>query len=88
MKTPKQKALELVEQFMNIRPIKMSDYSMIYSPTAKQCALLAVDEILSEFDDFDSVCNPKDEDAYNFVKSTINEFIQYWNEVKQEIEKL
>lgn len=45
MKTPKEKAEELVEMFMNIKQLKLSDYSIIYHPTAKQCALLTVDEI-------------------------------------------
>jgi hypothetical protein len=72
MKTPKQKALELVEQFINIRPIKMSDYSMIYSPTAKQCALIVVDEILK---------------VASFYNDSQAEVI-YFKQVKQEIEKL
>ena len=72
MKTPKQKALELVEQFINIRPTKMSDYSMIYSPTAKQCALIVVDEILK---------------VSSFYNDSQAEVI-YFKQVKQEIEKL
>jgi hypothetical protein len=44
--TPKEKAEELVEMFMNIKQQKLSDYSIIYYPTAKQCALIAVEEIM------------------------------------------
>jgi len=44
--TPKEKAEELVEMFMNIKQQKLSDYSIIYYPTAKQCALIAVAEIM------------------------------------------
>jgi hypothetical protein len=44
--TPKEKAKELVYKFKYVKPTKMSDYSIIYLPTAKQCALIAVDEIL------------------------------------------
>jgi hypothetical protein len=44
--TPKEKAEELVEMFMNIKQLKLSDYSIIYYPTAKQCALIAVAEIM------------------------------------------
>ena len=44
--TPKEKAEELVDKFIGIKPIKLSDYSKIYNPTAKQCALIAVEEIL------------------------------------------
>lgn len=44
--TPKEKAEELVEAFMSTKQTKLSDYSRIYQPTAKQCALIAVDEII------------------------------------------
>ena len=64
--TPKDKALELVQKYFkaNHQPYGFKD--------AKQCALIAVDEIL------------------DMVKHTPIEFIEtdYWQEVKQEIEKL
>ena len=67
--TPKQKALELFETYL-IELAKYdfdtnNKYNHPYNEIAKQCALIAVDLILSEFyaDDF-------------------------YNEVKQEIEKL
>jgi hypothetical protein len=50
--TPKQKALELFDKFM--KPVDgLYKYPMCFD-TAKQCALIAVDLILSEFyaDDF------------------------------------
>lgn len=50
------KASELVNIFMGIKPIKLSDYSCIEYPTAKQCALLAV-EFAKE--------NPLNSDGYN-----------------------
>ena len=50
---PKEKAIELVEMFMNIRKQKLSDYSIIYHPTAKQCALIAVNEILDAINEWD-----------------------------------
>jgi hypothetical protein len=40
---PEEKAIELVDAFMNVKPVKLSDYSRIYYPTAKQCALIAVE---------------------------------------------
>ncbi len=45
--TPKEKAEELVNRYMNLNTVKLSDYSVIYTPTAKQCALILVDEILN-----------------------------------------
>jgi len=43
--TPKEKALELFETFQSKSP-KMSDYSVIYIPTALLHAKKCVDEIL------------------------------------------
>jgi hypothetical protein len=60
--SPREKAVELVHKF---------GMENQYYERAKQCALIAVDEILS----INSV--DKDEDLSN-----------YWEEVKQEIEKL
>ena len=64
--TPKEKAEELMLKFMAIKSTKLSDFSVIYSPVAKLCALIAVDEILQ----------------IGCIEVT------YWQEVKQEIEKL
>ena len=73
--TPKEKAEELVDKYMNIRNVKLSDYSIIYLPTAKQCALISVDEILKAVD------NPDE-------KYSMKDSVDYWQEVKQEIENL
>jgi hypothetical protein len=80
---PKEKAVELVEMFMNIKKQKLADYSIIYYPTAKQCALIAVNEILSSFSNIydDFVVEPSVVGGYKNMK-------KYWNEVKQEIEQL
>ena len=64
--TPKEKAEELVNKYETLgkdftRGVSMKEFS-------KQCALIAVDELIS--------------DAYN------NYFYNYWQEVKNEIEKL
>jgi hypothetical protein len=70
--TPKEKAKELVNRYMNLNKVKLSDYSVIYTPTAKQCALIAVDEILNVL-----WHTHKNETEY-----------RYYQEVKQEILKL
>ena len=76
--TPKEKAKELFEKFY---PYVMMD-GYYYEATkegdiqnAKECALFAVDEIFKTV----SMCIPY------LNESTYSE---YWNEVKQEIEKL
>ena len=66
--TPKEKAIELVED-MHDAP------ETGYNEHAKVCALIAVDEILKAVD------NP---DETYLMKHSVN----YWEEVKQEIEKL
>jgi hypothetical protein len=48
MKTPEEKAEELVEFFMNVEPPKMSDYSRLYRPTAILFAKKVCDEVLSD----------------------------------------
>ena len=71
--TPKEKAKELIDKF---------DETMeFYVPAryAKQCALIAVDEIISNT-------------PYGFYSGIIPAYkgtdLDYWQEVKQEIEKL
>ena len=65
MSSAKEKAEELVDKFLN--------EALIDNYEAKRCALIAVDELLSETEEFDGM-------------RVINN--PYWLEVKQEIEKL
>ena len=69
--TPKEKALDLMDSFIQ-RTRNKWELSMSYK-RAKQCALIAVDEIL----------NPK-----AFLISIPLQDKKYWQEVKKEIEKL
>lgn len=83
--TPKEKAKELVDKFYQRFPLKMDvittrgDLSWEYDSwnEAKQCALIAVDEILWEIIKY----------ADN-SKEYVIENSKYWEEVKQEIKKL
>ena len=73
---PKEKAIELVNKFIdyvNCWDDESADpnYTKAYN-YAKQCALIAVNEIMEYLD----------------VILLPNPFAQYWQEVKQEIEKL
>ena len=74
--TPKEKAEELVDKFVQYTP---ADSELEY-PYAKQCALIAVDEMLSSGVDAD----------YYFDKSVgyMISYVEYYQEVKQELEKL
>ena len=79
MSTPQEKANELVDKFYQTtpneawinQPIGLAKEYKAYNQ-AKECALIAVDEIILEMG---SIMFP-------------NPFKQYWQEVKQEIEKL
>jgi transcription termination factor NusB len=74
--TPKEKAQELVD--------KMYHYQWREKERAKECVLIAVDEIINN--------QKKITKNINKHLSTVNIEIQdtsnYWDEVKQEIEKL
>jgi hypothetical protein len=70
--TPKEKAEELVYRYVNLYSHQTENYLDI--DEAKQCALIAVDEILKE----KNGCS-----KYECYGQDIN-----WNEVKKEIENL
>lgn len=72
--TPKEKAEELFEKMLKCD--KVDDYSFIGSFAAKQCALIAVDEIINA----NPHSNPFNTDVYSTM--------EYWQEVKQEINNL
>jgi hypothetical protein len=70
--TPKEKAEELVSKMRR-------DNEMPYQ-YAKQCALIAVDEIIK--------CNPCRESSDRGANFSWQDNTYYWEEVKQEIENL
>ena len=77
--TPKEKALELCQRFgyLGIK-WEQTEYTTLSLENAKQCALIAVDEIGTlKVESFDKLPNPH----HYFSRN-------YWIEVKQEIEKL
>lgn len=73
--TPKEKALQLVEYYLNVLgdEFDREDHWYFYGDKAKQCALISVDEIVKSMPQYPLVRN-----GTHF----------YWEEVKQEIEKL
>jgi hypothetical protein len=72
--SPKEKAEEFIEKFVRYTPAE-EEFEYSY---AKQCALIAVDEIM-EF--------MKMDDEYTETVSNANsKWVHYWQEVKQEIE--
>jgi len=70
--TPKEKAQELFDKMSSNDG---DEYHHCTYYVAKQCALIAVDEIIKT--------NP-----YEWDGQDLNSTIEYWQEVKQKIEKL
>lgn len=74
--TPEEKAKELVSNMIphQWHKLKSGDAPSIYKQSAKQCALIIVDEMLS---------------LGSMVGSDLSDsFYIYWQQVKKEIEKL
>jgi hypothetical protein len=72
--TPKEKAIELVDKFREYSHTDFNYYSGVDTEikNAKQCALIAVDLLISE----------------TFLDFYVNHPQPYWQEVKTELEKL
>jgi hypothetical protein len=73
--TPKEKAKELVNKYLKASFGAIEEYIPVPLSLAKQCALIAVDEIM------EYLTTSEDVMVSNFA-------LDYWKEVKQEIEKL
>jgi hypothetical protein len=65
--TPKEKAEELLDKYIVVSPM--------YFEQVKQCALIAVDEILHEL-------------IYKNPSASAIERIEYWQKVKNEIKRI
>jgi hypothetical protein len=74
--TPKEKAQELVDKMILEFPLQGNTNANV-SYIAKQCALIAVDEILADY-----------REDYESINKDIYTIYSWWQEVKQEIEKL
>ena len=82
--TPKEKAIELVNKYYHkIEHTISNQYAKLTKSITKECALIAVDEILK-------LDNPN---TYNYLTENKEHLIveladNYWQEVKKEIEAL
>jgi hypothetical protein len=85
--TPKEKALELLEKFTNL--YEGINLGLAKKHWAKQSALIAIDEILNAWPhkyDLETEYF-RDGEPISVIRN-IKSNITYWQEVKQEIEKL
>jgi hypothetical protein len=78
--TPKEKAEQLVQKYyLEVLYGSSKDYSermlRIFTIKAKNCALITVDELLDAID-------------WDYYEGSSHPELNYWKEVKQEIEKL
>ena len=71
--TPKEKCDQLIEKYKPIVTLKMGFEQSYILVKAKQCALIAIDELIK---------------LYEFENPHRGFKISYWDEVKTEIEKL
>jgi hypothetical protein len=89
--SPKEKAIELVDKFqfeITEYPTRLYEDEIEFRK-AKQCALIAVDEIIAALSSFGY--NGIFYDDFETGKITLNDDKDpcfYWNEVKNEIQKL
>lgn len=74
--TPKEKADELVKKMYKVMSDSVSDITLYFS---KQCALVAVDEIIK---------NGGTKHIIEYKPNSYTNEVWYWEQVKQEIEKL
>jgi hypothetical protein len=75
MISPKQEAEQLVREMYAVHSNSASDITLYF---AKQCALIAVDEI----------CEILEDNGFTFIEYHDRTTIEYWLQVRQEIEKL
>jgi len=85
--TPKEKAIEIYDNFYLLHQSATDEngvwfISALNKGLAKKCALIAVDEILN------AIPNEYLDIHGGETYMQINDDVEYWNEVKQEIEKI
>jgi len=80
--TPKKKATELVNTYYNkIEHTISNEYAKLTKDITKQCALIAVDEIIEALLEYDNRNN-------TYELQNMDRDFNYWEEVKKEIENL
>jgi hypothetical protein len=90
--TPKEKAEELVDSFDEYAESRISEDGRGFDKKfcSKQCALIAVDEIIKSEPRYPSNVDWDDVGGTHqyYYEAQREEALIYWKEVKQEIEKL
>jgi hypothetical protein len=86
--TPKEKAKEIYCKYADALNIR--DLQITANPFVKQCALIAVDEIIlsAPFEPVDTDWDEAGSSAQYWYPQKLEDSAKWWGEVKQEIEKL
>lgn len=82
--TPKEKAEELILKFIRLQE---PNYNWFHSKLAKQCALIAVDEIIlsAPFEPADTDWDEAGASAQYWYPQKLEDSAKWWAEVKKEI---
>ena len=83
--TPKEKAEELIAKMT--RPIN-DDYYVDYNDYAKECAIIAVNELIDQVYSISHQYTAIYDENTKFWNYTESKELKFWKEVKQEIEAL
>ena len=83
--TPKEKAQELVNKFYMAIP---SDEMGLCDEASRQCALIAVDELIMEIYNIDHQHRAIYNSETGYYSYSDSKELIFWKEVKKEIEKL
>jgi hypothetical protein len=92
--TPKEKAKELIEKFKPHSHFwvhdlgRQKDYEIEQLENAKQCTLIAVDEISEATIKYVAIREKVEYSKTGFDNVVHSQYDKFWQEVKQEIEKL
>ncbi len=76
--TAKDKAKQFINKYLHIKVLKLSDYSVIEYPTAKECALISVNDILDSIETI----------MLLHTDNNILTLKKYYEDVKQELDNL
>lgn len=76
--SPKQMAERMINKYLHIKALKLSDYSVIEYPTAKECALISINEVLDNIEFIMSV----------YTDENILALKKYYEDVKEELDNL
>ena len=89
--TPKEKAEELLNKYTIATWIKFDEIKHLTTiPTAKECALIAVDEIIlsAPFEPVDTDWDEAGASAQYWYPQKLEDSAKWWGAVKQEINNL